>query len=107
MTPAAAGPLVIDTHAAVWYLQQDARLSKRAEAEIDRALADGYPIYLPSISVVELIYLIEKGKIPAAVANGVGARFAGPGIRFQARGLGPDGCRCNTADPAPRGPRLA
>ena len=45
-----AGPLVVDTHAAVWYLQRDQRLSRRAEADIDDALAGGYAIHVPSIA---------------------------------------------------------
>ena len=68
MTVGAPGPLVVDTHSAVWYLHQDERLSRRAELEIDNALAAGHPIHLPSISLVELVYLVDKGRIPAALA---------------------------------------
>jgi PIN domain nuclease of toxin-antitoxin system len=58
--------LVLDTHAAVWYLQRDSRLSKAAEDAIDRAIQAGDPAYVASISVVELTYLVEKGRVPAA-----------------------------------------
>ena len=47
MTANANGPLVVDTHTAVWYLQHDRRLTSRAEAEIDHALAAGHAIHVP------------------------------------------------------------
>jgi predicted nucleic acid-binding protein len=39
---------------------------------MDFALADGHVVYVPSICIVELTYLVEKGKIPEAVADRVG-----------------------------------
>src|SRR5215472_6351387 len=83
MTAPGAGPRVIDTHTAVWYLQQDSRLSRRAEEEIDRALADGHPIYVASISVVELVYLTDKGKIPNAVLERVCQVLRDPASGFR------------------------
>ena len=71
MTAGGPGPLVADTHSTVWYLQQDERLSRRAELEIDSALAGGHSIHVPSISLVELVYLVEKGRIPSTVAERV------------------------------------
>jgi len=69
MSDGVPSPLVVDTHIAVWYLQQDRRLSRRAEVGIDNALVGGHPIHVPSISLVELVYLVDKGRIPAAVAD--------------------------------------
>lgn len=83
MTAPGAGPRVIDTHTAVWYLQQDSRLSRRAEGEIDRALAGGHPIYVASISVVELVYLTDKGKIPNSVVERVGQVLRDPTSGFR------------------------
>ena len=71
MTAGAPGPLVIDTHTAVWFLQRDERLSRTARASINNALADGHPIHVPSISLVELVYLVDKGRVPAAAADRV------------------------------------
>lgn len=71
MTAGIVGALVVDTHSAVWYLHEDERLSRRAEREIDDALADGHFIHVPSISIVELVYLVEKGRVPAVVAERV------------------------------------
>src|ERR1700689_3770405 len=77
------GPLVLDTHAVVWYLQQDRRLSPRAEAEIDRALAGGHTVQLPSICLVELVYLVEKRRIPAAVAERLNQVLTDPSFGFR------------------------
>lgn len=56
--------LVVDTHAAVWYLHGDARLSHGARKAIRDCIRGGEPVYVPSISLVELIYLVEKGRVP-------------------------------------------
>jgi PIN domain nuclease of toxin-antitoxin system len=56
---------VIDTHTAIWYLSADARLSDRAKRFIDEAGTRGMPVLISSISLVEVIYLCEKGRIPS------------------------------------------
>ena len=56
--------IVSDTHAAVWYFHGDSRLSRAAAEAFEDASALGDPILLPSICLVELTYLTEKGRIP-------------------------------------------
>jgi PIN domain nuclease of toxin-antitoxin system len=46
-------------------LALDSRLSAKALTALDRATADGQPIYVPSICLVELTYLVEKNRIPS------------------------------------------
>jgi PIN domain nuclease of toxin-antitoxin system len=58
--------VVADTHAAVWYLADDPRLSRAASQALDAATAAGDPILIPAISLVELTYLVEKGRLPQA-----------------------------------------
>ena len=58
--------VVVDTHAAVWYLLNDRRLSPAAGLVLDQTTEGGDQIMIPSISLVELIYLVEKGRIPAS-----------------------------------------
>jgi len=58
--------VVVDTHSITWYLAKNPALSKAAEAALDRASAEGHPIYVPSICLVELTYLVEKGRLPAS-----------------------------------------
>jgi PIN domain nuclease of toxin-antitoxin system len=57
------GPVVADTQAAVWYFQEPGRLSPAALAALDEASASGDPIYLSTISIIEVCYLVEKGKL--------------------------------------------
>jgi PIN domain nuclease of toxin-antitoxin system len=56
--------LAVDTHAIVWYLNDDSRLSIAAAEALDRATDEGEVIHVPSVCLVELTYLIEKGRIP-------------------------------------------
>ena len=55
---------VVDTHAALWYLFGDPRLSISAKAFIDQAAGFGRKVILWVISLVEIIYLIEKNRLP-------------------------------------------
>lgn len=52
-----------DTHAALWFLGNDRRLSAAAGKALDGADR----ILLPSICLVEIIYLVEKGRLHPAV----------------------------------------
>ncbi|AFZ57243.1 PIN domain-containing protein [Anabaena cylindrica FACHB-243] len=52
--------IVLDTHAIIWYFLKSPKLSNAALTAIDQADS----IYIPSISIIEIIYLQEKGKIP-------------------------------------------
>jgi PIN domain nuclease of toxin-antitoxin system len=58
--------VVVDTHTIVWYLSADPRLSANAADALDSATAAGERIYVPSICLVELTYLVEKGRLPDA-----------------------------------------
>ena len=60
--------IVIDTHIAIWYFGDLTQLSKPAENAIDKAEANGF-IYVSAITLVELIYLTEKGRIPNDVLD--------------------------------------
>ena len=55
---------VTDTHVLIWYLQDDARLSRKAAQYFDDCEHDEGYIRVPSICVVEIVYLSEKGRIP-------------------------------------------
>jgi PIN domain nuclease of toxin-antitoxin system len=52
-----------DTHAILWFLEDDKRLTSAAGA----ALEGAQRIFVPSICLVEIIYLVEKGRLDAAV----------------------------------------
>jgi PIN domain nuclease of toxin-antitoxin system len=52
-----------DTHAALWFFENDNRLSAAATG----ALESAEQILLPSMCLIEIIYLVEKGRLHAAV----------------------------------------
>jgi len=56
---------VADTHAALWYLFNDPRLSAAAKQRIEDAAANGDKVAVSSISLAEIVYLCEKGRIAA------------------------------------------
>jgi PIN domain nuclease of toxin-antitoxin system len=58
--------VVVDTHAIIGYLVKNPALSKTAEAVLDQTSANGHLIYVPSICLIELTYLVEKAKLPGA-----------------------------------------
>ena len=60
--------IVVDTHILIWYLADPTQLSQPAENAIDKAEANGI-IYVSAITIVELVYLTEKGKIPPDILN--------------------------------------
>lgn len=55
---------VTDTHALIWYLEDSSRLSLAANRLFDLCDQGEIIIYIPSICLVEIIYLQEKGRIP-------------------------------------------
>ncbi len=58
--------VIIDTNIVIWYFSQPKLPSAPAQAAIEAASSNG-SILVTSITIVELIYLIEKKKIPADV----------------------------------------
>jgi PIN domain nuclease of toxin-antitoxin system len=61
--------VVADTHTIVWYLSQDSRLSSAAHEALTATTTGGDLIHIPSICLVELTYLTEKGRLPAAARD--------------------------------------
>jgi PIN domain nuclease of toxin-antitoxin system len=54
---------VADTHAVIWYLAGDTRLSATARHFMDSAANNGDEIAVAAITLVEMVYLLEKGRI--------------------------------------------
>lgn len=57
--------VIADTHAIVWYLLDSPRLSTPALAQFEVCRTDGVKVGVASISIVEIVYLVDKGRIPA------------------------------------------
>lgn len=56
---------VADTHTIIWYVFGSSALSENARNFIDQAAKEGQQIAISSITLVEMVYLIEKGRIAA------------------------------------------
>ena len=56
--------LAVDTHALVWYLLKSARISATALGSMEDVLRNGGVIHVPSVCLVEVIYLAEKQRLP-------------------------------------------
>lgn len=56
---------VTDTHALIWYLEDSSRLGVAARSAFNACDKGAADIYIPTICLVEIIYLQEKGRIPA------------------------------------------
>ena len=73
-----------DTHTAIWYLFNDARLSVAAGDFIDNAAAAaGSQIAVSSIGMAEIVYLIEKNRLSANAYTDLKAALYDPDHVFQ------------------------
>jgi PIN domain nuclease of toxin-antitoxin system len=54
---------VTDTHALIWYLEDSPRLSQAANQVFDQLDRGEIFIYIPTICLVEIVYLQERGRI--------------------------------------------
>jgi PIN domain nuclease of toxin-antitoxin system len=55
-------PIVLDTHAWIWWATADRRLSRRARTSIDKALARG-ELSISVFSIWEMAKKVEKGQL--------------------------------------------
>jgi PIN domain nuclease of toxin-antitoxin system len=69
---------VADTHAALWYLLKNPRLSATARQFMDDAAASGLDIVLSPISLAEIVYLVEKNRLPASAYHDLKNALADP-----------------------------
>jgi PIN domain nuclease of toxin-antitoxin system len=56
-------PILLDTHAWVWWVSEDRRLSKGATAAIRRATRDGDSVWVSIISIWEVATKVEKKQL--------------------------------------------
>ena len=70
--------VVADTHALVWYILEPEKLSAKAQEALDGAWQAGEPIYMASITLVEVWYLTEKGRLPRDIYERLVEVMEGP-----------------------------
>ena len=76
------GSVVADTHALIWYLQRSPKLSPRAAQSMVEAHNSGFRVLIPSITVVEIIYLVDKGRFDAKGLEEILAELTDPDSHF-------------------------
>lgn len=62
---------VTDTHALYWHLTENPKLSAKAKKIFQDADSGIHQILIPTIVIIEMIYLAEKGRINASSLNQV------------------------------------
>jgi len=70
--------LVLDTHSTIWYLESSPRLSTSALAAIRAALAGGDPVFVSTVTIIELTYLVEKGRFPVSLLDRLSVELRQP-----------------------------
>ncbi len=74
---------VADTHALIWYLLDSPRLSRPAATEFERCRLAPLTVGVSNMTVIEIIYLIEKSRIPAATLALLDQRLQQPGTPLE------------------------
>jgi PIN domain nuclease of toxin-antitoxin system len=74
--------LVIDTHIAIWALTEPQMLSATAKPALVAAETNGV-IYVSAVTLIELIYLTEKGKVLPDALNLLRTSLDDPTTAFQ------------------------
>ena len=69
---------VADTHAALWYLLKNPRLSQTARTFMDDAARAGDGIALSPVSLAEVVYLVEKNRLAAFAYDEIKKALADP-----------------------------
>ncbi len=69
---------VADTHAAIWFLSGDPRLSAIAKEFFDQAAIARKKIVLSPISLAEVVYLVEKKRLPASAFDDIKTALKNP-----------------------------
>ncbi|MBD1812785.1 type II toxin-antitoxin system VapC family toxin [Microcoleus vaginatus DQ-U2] len=63
--------VVADTHTLIWYIFELPRLSPAALTALEQAVNEGNFIYFSAITIVEISYLIERGRLAGEVLTRV------------------------------------
>ena len=75
--------LLLDTHAIIWFLFKRAKLSTPARLAIERSEAAGERIQVSTISIIEVIYLIEKSRLPESEYEDLVFAFHDPTLNLE------------------------
>jgi PIN domain nuclease of toxin-antitoxin system len=59
--------IVLDTHALIWWADEDARLAPKAKAAIDDMLVAGGKVLVSAITAWEIAMLVQRGRLVLAM----------------------------------------
>jgi PIN domain nuclease of toxin-antitoxin system len=82
--------VVTDTHALVWYLVEPKKLSSAAKDAFEQATDNDEPIYFSAITLVELRYLIERGRLSQTVMDSLLDALTHPDTSLEVVPLSPE-----------------
>lgn len=57
--------VLLDTHALIWYLEKSPRLGASARSAIKACIQGGDALYVSAVTLAEILYLDEKGRLAA------------------------------------------
>ncbi|MEM8718302.1 MAG: type II toxin-antitoxin system VapC family toxin [Cyanobacteria bacterium P01_G01_bin.39] len=72
--------VVADTHALIWYVCTSDKLSITALNTLDQTTDSGNLIYISAISLVEIVYLVEKNRLSKEVLQRIVNALDDPNI---------------------------
>lgn len=75
--------VVSDTHSAIWFLAKSPNISSIARQAMRDATDAGEPIYVSAITLVEITYLIEKGRLPEQDLTDLLKELKNPASNFE------------------------
>ena len=81
---------IVDTHSLIWYLDGDSRLSVTASSEFYKAERAGDTIGIATTTIVEMILLVEKGRLQPALLNDLQAALSAPPVVIEPVPLTPE-----------------
>lgn len=74
---------ITDTHGLIWYVLNSSELSLTAKNLFISTANSGGNVFVPTISLVEITYLIEKNKFQPALLNRIIARLNNPNAELK------------------------
>jgi PIN domain nuclease of toxin-antitoxin system len=73
---------VADTHTALWHLFDDPKLSRAADVLLTEAAASGHKVAVSSISLIEMVYLVDKRRMANSAYIDLAAALSDPAHLF-------------------------
>ncbi|OKH17693.1 type II toxin-antitoxin system VapC family toxin [[Limnothrix rosea] IAM M-220] len=75
--------VIADTHTIIWYLSNNEKLSATAGTALSASIAQGDNIFVSAISLIEITYLIEKGRLANEAITSLKAAIQDPAIGIE------------------------